>query len=207
MTDPSMTGPINRCTAHRRNGDPCKNRAIRGTNVCRVHGGSAPQVKRAAFVRLLMESDPAAAELIAIYKDKKNPIAARLRAIENVLDRAGVAAKQEVDLDVQITGKLSVYEQIVLDSTLPVGVYDDLDGPLALPDPNVIDAEVVEDAPAPVQRARELEMDDAERNAHRREKFLQKQRAERTTPPSPAPSIADDPRDRQPVRSRDEALT
>lgn len=126
--DLSRHRPINRCTAHKTNGDPCGNRAIRGGTVCRFHGGAAPQVRRAAFVRLLMESDPAAAELIAIYKDKKNPVAIRIRAIENVLDRAGVTAKQEINVDVQISGKLSVYDQLVLDSSVPLDaeVVDEL---------------------------------------------------------------------------------
>ena len=126
--DLSRHRPINACTAHKTNGDPCGNRAIRGGSVCRFHGGAAPQVRRAAFVRLVMESDPAAAELIAIYKDKRNPIAVRLRAIEGILDRAGITARQEIDVDVQISGRLSVYEQLVLDSTVPIDaeVVDEL---------------------------------------------------------------------------------
>ena len=41
------------CKAHRRNGLPCKGSAIRGATVCRLHGGSAPQVRDAARRRLL----------------------------------------------------------------------------------------------------------------------------------------------------------
>lgn len=40
-----------RCVAHSRSGDRCKNRPIVGANVCRAHGGSAPQVKAAAARR------------------------------------------------------------------------------------------------------------------------------------------------------------
>jgi len=40
------------CTAHRQDGNPCKGRAIRGGNVCYVHGGAAPQVKKKAAERL-----------------------------------------------------------------------------------------------------------------------------------------------------------
>ena len=35
-----------------RTGKPCKHKAIRGGTVCQTHGGSAPQVKRAAAQRI-----------------------------------------------------------------------------------------------------------------------------------------------------------
>jgi hypothetical protein len=41
-----------RCTATRRNGEPCRSWAIRGGNVCRKHGGGAPQVRAKANRRL-----------------------------------------------------------------------------------------------------------------------------------------------------------
>jgi len=39
-----------RCSARRTNGEPCRAYAIVGGTVCRVHGGSAPQVRHAAYV-------------------------------------------------------------------------------------------------------------------------------------------------------------
>lgn len=44
-----------RCTAHRADGQPCQAPAIPGGLVCRVHGGSAPQVRRKAALNLLRE--------------------------------------------------------------------------------------------------------------------------------------------------------
>jgi hypothetical protein len=41
-----------RCSARRTSGLPCKSWSIRGADVCRVHGGSAPQVREQARYRL-----------------------------------------------------------------------------------------------------------------------------------------------------------
>jgi hypothetical protein len=41
-----------RCSARKSDGTPCKAYPIHGAKVCRVHGGSAPQVKAAARARL-----------------------------------------------------------------------------------------------------------------------------------------------------------
>lgn len=40
------------CTARKRNGDRCGSKAVTGATVCRMHGGSAPQVRAAAARRL-----------------------------------------------------------------------------------------------------------------------------------------------------------
>lgn len=45
-----------KCTANRSAGaGPCNNYRVKGTSVCRKHGGAAPQVKRAAQVKLARE--------------------------------------------------------------------------------------------------------------------------------------------------------
>src|ERR1700730_8216772 len=43
-----------------RTGLPCKNPAVRGTNVCMTHGGAAPQVRARVALRLAMLMDPRA---------------------------------------------------------------------------------------------------------------------------------------------------
>lgn len=88
-----------KCSAHRQDGQPCKAQAIRGGNVCRVHGGSAPQVRRAAMQRLLAAVDPAAGELVRIaLHGESEPV--RLNAIKELFARAGFgeADKLEVTL-------------------------------------------------------------------------------------------------------------
>lgn len=67
-TDPSTT-EARRCTAHRKNGDRCKRAPIRGGAVCRFHGGAAPQVQKAAAIRLAELVDPA----IRVYNKHLRP--------------------------------------------------------------------------------------------------------------------------------------
>ncbi len=103
-----------------------------GTTVCRMHGGAAPQVKRAAQTRLLMAQDRLMAQLLTIAEDKSEPTPVRLAAIRDALDRAGLGARQALDLDVQVSGQLSVYDRVVLGSLMPLGGHDDLSEPLVL---------------------------------------------------------------------------
>lgn len=118
-----------RCTAHSsRTGNPCRQSPIRGGTVCRFHGGSAPQVRRKAQERLLASSDKMAALLIHIAEDKQVPYATRLAAVNSVLDRVGINAKTEIDVNVQ------TWEQIlhavivdVPESAIPVTPTDDED--------------------------------------------------------------------------------
>lgn len=77
-----------RCQAHTTAGDPCKNAPILGGNVCHKHGGSAPQVRRKATLRLLELVDPAIATL-AREMVRAGKSADRQRAANSILDRAG----------------------------------------------------------------------------------------------------------------------
>lgn len=77
-------------------GKRCARRPVPGATVCRIHGGAAPQVQRKATLRLLELVDPAIATLARTMTDPNAPHAARLRAAENVLDRAGVPRKVDV---------------------------------------------------------------------------------------------------------------
>ncbi len=53
MNDPEGTAP-KKCVAKKQSGQPCVNWPIKGATVCRVHGGSAPQVKRKAQQRVAL---------------------------------------------------------------------------------------------------------------------------------------------------------
>lgn len=89
----------NRCTAHLTDGSGrrCKKNAILGGNVCGTHGGSAPQVRAKAHLRLLAASDRVAGALVAIAMDKKQPAAARVQACRDILDRAGLKRTEVVE--------------------------------------------------------------------------------------------------------------
>lgn len=57
-TSDELTRTIhNRCTAHTRSGRRCRNPAIIGATVCRMHGGAAPQVRRKAAERIAAVRD------------------------------------------------------------------------------------------------------------------------------------------------------
>lgn len=121
-----------RCTARRKSGQPCSNWAIRGSNVCRMHGGGAPQVKRAAMVRLLLASDSLMAQLLLIALDKSEPTPVRLAAIRDALDRAGLSAKEELAVDVKVSRwDESVAAVIVEHQLIDAAVSGDYEEPLA----------------------------------------------------------------------------
>lgn len=77
------------CGKRTRAGTPCQKSPIKGGTVCRLHGGAAPQVKRAAKLRLLELVDPAVATLARIMATSDNE-ALRLKAAESILDRGGL---------------------------------------------------------------------------------------------------------------------
>ena len=85
-----------RCTATNRNGEQCMRWAIPGGSVCVTHGGKAPQVRRKAALRMVELVDPAIATVARVMVDDHARHSDRLRAAENVLDRAGVSRKSEI---------------------------------------------------------------------------------------------------------------
>lgn len=112
----------NPCTAHsKQTGMPCKIAALPGTNVCRFHGGLAPQVQAKARQRLLEAADRVAAELVRIAVEGESE-AVRVQAARDVLDRAGLSAKVlleatvtthdgDADLDRQIAELLTAMDR------------------------------------------------------------------------------------------------
>jgi len=100
-----------RCKAHSsRTGEPCKLPPVKGSNVCRSHGGAAPQVKRKARQRIEEAADRMARELLKMATDDHVADSVKLAAIRDALDRAGLAAKSAVEVEV---GPQKPYEAIL----------------------------------------------------------------------------------------------
>lgn len=147
------------CTAKKRNGGKCLNYAIRGAKVCRYHGGSAPQVRAAAQVRILMASDLAAKKLVDLMQSEKVDDRVKLAAAKDLLDRANLAGKQALEVTVE---QPRSFEDWVGDAVVELDVVPDetIEAYNALPagDLDVEDAEVVgededdeEDGEPPIQ--------------------------------------------------------
>jgi hypothetical protein len=100
----------NRCVAHRKNGNQCLKAARRGATVCRFHGGAAPQVKAKARERLELAADRMAKQLLGIATGAESETV-KLAAVKDALDRAGLSAKQNVEVGVE----LKPYEQVLSD--------------------------------------------------------------------------------------------
>jgi hypothetical protein len=100
--DLSRVLPAVRCTARKRNGEPCRAMAARGAHVCRVHGGSAPQVKAAAKRRLDQASDALVQRLLAFALDGDVTDNVALQAIIAALDRAGLNVRQAMEIEVGV---------------------------------------------------------------------------------------------------------
>lgn len=96
--DDYLPNGARRCHAHAKSGDRCKRPALKGARVCTSHGAGAPQVKASARRRMLELLDPAINELERVMRHGEKD-ADRLRAVENILDRAGMPRKTELDVD------------------------------------------------------------------------------------------------------------
>lgn len=98
-----------RCRANARNEEAlagwpsdrrrCRKTATPGSPVCGIHGSKNPAAARKARLRLHELVDPAVAQLARILADPATKASDRLRAIENILDRAGHPRRTQVDVD------------------------------------------------------------------------------------------------------------
>ena len=105
--DPTKESGAPQCTAtSKSSGKRCGKSAIPGGNVCRFHGGAAPQVKKRAEERLAALVDPAIGFLGRALR-KKGVSSVQYQAAKDVLDRAGFKPKDVVVVEGDIVAALN----------------------------------------------------------------------------------------------------
>lgn len=115
-----------KCHAHRRDGSQCQAWALPGSSVCRVHGGGTAAAMAKAKLRMMELVDPAIATIARIMADPQAPHASRLRAAENILDRAGMPRRMELDPDMAREILAQKLAQILVETATVEGeVVDD----------------------------------------------------------------------------------
>lgn len=127
---------------------PCERPPMHGQEVCQKHGGMAPQAIAAAKLRLQAATEPLIAALVRIAQDERLSPDTRIKYINSALDRAGIRAG--MDVNVEAPGWQSILGKMFGDGS---SAQDDPD--------RTIDAEVVESEP----------LDIAELNARIGERF------------------------------------
>ena len=127
-----------------------------GGNVCRAHGGAAPQTKAKAQRRLQQAADVLVQRLLsfALDGDVADPVA--LAAIRDALDRAGMNAKTAVEITAPYR---AIFESMESGGSRAqfrrsMGIEDNSDS-IALPPADtdlIVDAEIDDDDGRPRRR-------------------------------------------------------
>lgn len=136
------------CTARKRDGTPCRQAPLAGSVVCRMHGGSAPQVLRKSQERIVMAQDDAASNLVHWMQDPEVPFSERRKCAEALLNRGGNAPGQHL----QISMAPAPWELLLQGTDEIDGIVAEVDTgtlrPQRMLDRAVVDGEVVADEPA-----------------------------------------------------------
>lgn len=111
-----------RCTALNRKRVRCGGAAVKGTNVCRMHGGASPQVQRKAAERLRELQHPALDRIERVLRTSDDDALAT-RVGFGVLDRTGLGPSSTVNVhaEAQLAGILAILDG---DSTEVAGALE-----------------------------------------------------------------------------------
>ena len=145
MTDPKVTSiqdmylsPKRQCTAmSKHTGQQCGRYAMKGLRVCVMHGGATRQAKAKAAERIQQASGYAADLLVEMMANPDIDVKTRTQIAQDLLDRSGVNSKTILQIGIEPPKS---FEMFVGDAL--VDVADD--------DPNVMDAEVIDDDDTPL---------------------------------------------------------
>jgi hypothetical protein len=85
-----------RCNGSLQSGTQCRREANAGSVVCDQHGGAAPQVRRRAAERIMNAADRAVEKIIEFMDDEDVPHGVRLKAAQDIADRASLAREQVI---------------------------------------------------------------------------------------------------------------
>lgn len=129
-----------RCSAHNRAGGPCGQQPLRFSQVCRSHGGSTKQSRKAAQERMMELVWPAIARLDQLVRDPNTDPAIVVKVVAQILDRAhGAGLGRNANLSVGFAEETRWDRLIGPDSTAfqiqrgRDAVIDPEDDPPALP--------------------------------------------------------------------------
>jgi hypothetical protein len=168
-----------KCVARKKDGTPCKRSPIKGANVCRAHGGAAPQVQRKAQERIAHASDVAVMKLLALMQDPDVPKAVQAAVARDLLDRANVTGKTTVEIEVPLWQQIldGIVATVPTDGDTTMRPFAEGQEPLA------VEAERVSDA----ERERELAEELARYQAAPHDEDWSDDFAYGSEPPRPAP--------------------
>jgi hypothetical protein len=169
MHDDMYLSKNRQCSAMSKiHGRQCHNRAMVGQRTCRMHGGASKQAKAKAAERIHAAQNEAADLLVEFMADPDTPRDLRTKIAQDLLNRAGVSEKHVFQIGVE---QPKTFEDWVGEAMVDVVISDD---------PNVIDAEVIEDDPTPVM-PRDPNVIDAG-NRHDRAVFAEVERSRAIQP-------------------------
>lgn len=131
------------CTAtSKRTGLRCRAWALKGARTCRMHGSATRKARVAAAERIRQASGYAADMLVEFMADPKVEIGLRTKIAQDLLSRAGITEKHQLNLGMEPRNWDDVMAGVLVD----IVPADD--------DANIVDAEVVEPEPAQPPAAR-----------------------------------------------------
>jgi hypothetical protein len=101
------------CSAHSRNGNQCRAKAVKGATVCRMHGGSAPQVKRAAEVRAArMQAHAEAERMVALAGVEADPMQHLLDSLYRAAALMAVWGQMVAALDAKAAEEAAEHDRL-----------------------------------------------------------------------------------------------